>query len=662
MRAAATLSCVTVLAIACARSAAPPAERPAPEPIPGLEPARPLPPALEVEPSRLPPVPAVDGPLAIRVVYPPARAVVSVRDSSFLFGSVGSGRASLAINGQPVRVWPNGTWLAWVRFPEGPAMRFELEARRGEELIRATHEVQRAPRFTPRGRLWVDTTSFTPRGLVWWPPDEPLPIAVRATEGASVRLLLPGGGVVPLSAVPDWGPVDEGLRAFDRDTANLARPPRRDRYAGALRGMRLGPDLGSPFGSPRDPATPEATLEAVLGGDTVRVRWPLRVTLLSDPPTAALLDDDRERTGRTDGITVGRALPGGTYHWFFPNGTRAAVAGRVNGDLRLRLSERNEAWVAAAEAVGLGPGAAAGRAVVGSLTATARPGRVQVRIPVSSVIPYRVDEDEGGLTLTLHGAAADPNWIRYGETPGLLRPVTWRQASRDEAEFRLALARPLWGYRVRWERSDLLIDLRAAPALDESRPLRGRLIVVDPGHPPGGATGPGGLTEAEANYGIAEELQALLARAGAVVVLTRGPGESLELWPRVRLADTLDADLLVSIHNNALPDGVNPFGNSGSSVFYFHPRSLSLARAVQAALVRRTGLRDLGVARGDLALVRGTWMPSILTEGMFMMLPEHEAALASPAGRRAYAEAVFEGIQAFLREVARGPAGREGGL
>ncbi len=334
----------------------------------------------------------------------------------------------------------------------------------------------------------------------------------------------------------------------------------------------------------------------------------------------------------------------------------------MNGDLRLRLSERSEAWVAAAEAVGLGPGAAAGRAVVGSLTATARPGRVQVRIPVSAVIPYRVDEDEDGLVLTLYGAAADPNWIRYGETPGLLRPVTWRQATRDEVEFRLALARPLWGYRVRWERSDLLIDLRAAPDVDESRPLRGRLIVVDPGHPPGGATGPGGLTEAEANYGIAEELQALLARAGAVVVLTRGPGESLELWPRVRLADTLDADLLVSIHNNALPDGVNPFGNSGSSVFYFHPRSLSLARAVQAALVRRTGLRDLGVARGDLALVRGTWMPSILTEGMFMMLPEHEAALASPPGRRAYAEAVFEGIQAFLREVARGPAGREGGL
>ena len=47
-------------------------------------------------------------------------------------------------------------------------------------------------------------------------------------------------------------------------------------------------------------------------------------------------------------IAVGRAVPGGTYHWFFPDGTRAAVSGRLNDDLRLRLSPESEAWIAAA--------------------------------------------------------------------------------------------------------------------------------------------------------------------------------------------------------------------------------------------------------------------------------------------------------------------------
>jgi N-acetylmuramoyl-L-alanine amidase len=41
-------------------------------------------------------------------------------------------------------------------------------------------------------------------------------------------------------------------------------------------------------------------------------------------------------------------------------------------------------------------------------------------------------------------------------------------------------------------------------------------------------------------------------------------------------------------------------------------------------------------------------MPSVLTEGLFMMVPDQEAALGSPAGRRLYAEAVFDGIRRFL--------------
>jgi N-acetylmuramoyl-L-alanine amidase len=78
-----------------------------------------------------------------------------------------------------------------------------------------------------------------------------------------------------------------------------------------------------------------------------------------------------------------------------------------------------------------------------------------------------------------------------------------------------------------------------------------------------------------------------------------------------------------------------------------------LARAIQAELVRRLGLRDLGIGRGDLALVRGTWMPSVLTEGLFMILPDQEAALRDPRGQQLYALALFEGIRNFLRQRAR---------
>jgi N-acetylmuramoyl-L-alanine amidase len=233
--------------------------------------------------------------------------------------------------------------------------------------------------------------------------------------------------------------------------------------------------------------------------------------------------------------------------------------------------------------------------------------------------------------------------------------VAWDQDRREEVALTVELERSVWGFATVWERGDLVLDIRRPPDLDEGESLKGRWIAVDPGHPPGGSTGPTGYREAEANLGIGLEVKRLLEEQGARVLITRTGDVPIDLWPRVDTAQRAGAELLVSIHNNALPDGVNPLTNNGSSVYYNHPRSVPLARAIQAELVRRLGVRDLGIGRGDLALVRTTWMPSVLTEGLFMIVPEQEAALRSPRGRQIYAEAVVEGIRRFLRERATEP-------
>ena len=359
------------------------------------------------------------------------------------------------------------------------------------------------------------------------------------------------------------------------------------------------------------------------------------------------LDPDPDRTGTTDGLTKGRTVPGGTYTWFFPEGTRARVMGRINDDLRIALSRTSSAWVAAREAR---PFSGPAPAVVGSITLTSQPDRIAARIPVGVRLPFQVLEEPRGLTLVLYGAQSDVNWLRYGREDSLVSLVTTRQASSDELELHFRLGLPVWGYRTRWQGTDLVLEIRRPPVRDARRPLGGLSIVLDPGHPPLGATGPTGFTEAEANLLVALQLAPLLEREGARVLLTRRGPEPMGLAERVRFADSVDADLLISIHNNGLPDGVNPFTNNGASVFYNHPRALPLARAIQRGLVQRTGLRDLGVARGDLALTRATWMPAVLTEGMFMMIPEQEAALRSAEGRRLYAGAILDGIRTFLEE------------
>src|SRR5439155_12853025 len=117
-------------------------------------------------------------------------------------------------------------------------------------------------------------------------------------------------------------------------------------------------------------------------------------------------------------------------------------------------------------------------------------------------------------------------------------------------------------------------------------------IVLDPGHPPVGATGPTGLWEPVATLAIALKAKALLEQAGATVLLTRTDSLPVDLYPRTHFAELHDAEVLVSIHANALPDGLNPFVNNGTSVYYFHPRTpSSVTRA-------RSNARASGALRG----------------------------------------------------------------
>ncbi len=593
----------------------------------------------------------VHGSIRVRVTYPGPSDVVEAGDSSYLYGSVGEGSAHLSINGQRVPVWPNGAWLAWIPFPRDSVMSFTLHATALGDSATLVYRVRRAHFTPPHEGLWVDTASFFPRGKVWWPAAEYLPLSVRAKEGARLTLRLSDGTSIPLEAEPTRQEVPAGIRAFDRDPLNLVRPVLADRYRGVIRGVGLGQHPGAILG-PDPVSLPDGLspiLEAVLAGDTIHVRWPLGLAMMDTLPMMAALDDDPSRTGETDRITVGRALPAGTYHWFFPTGTQAVVRGRMNGDLRVELAQNHLVWVAASEATVHSVGIMR-PAVVGSATLSPQSDRSLFRIPVSRPIPVQVEETEHGLVLTLYGAVGDVNWIRYGGTDPFVRTIAWRQAQSDVVEFTFDLDAPVWGYRSRWDNGDLVLEIRRPPLIDGQHPLRGRLIAIDPGHPPIGATGPTGLSEAEANLGVATIVRDLLRAAGARVIMTRSTDRPIELWPRIRMADSLDAEILVSIHNNALPDGVNPFTNNGSSVFYNHPKSLPLARFVQRQLIRRLGLRDLGVTRGDLAMARPTWMPAILTEGLYLIMPDQEAALRAEGGRRLYAEAVVDGLREYLAD------------
>jgi N-acetylmuramoyl-L-alanine amidase len=488
----------------------------------------------------LPPVPRATGPLALRSVYPTPQTPLPRVDSSFVYGSVGSGAARLTINGAPVEVAPNGAFIAFVPVPASGT--YSLVAETGGQ---------------------VETGSVTYKMP---PPPSPAPAA-------------PAAPTIPAPAPPST-------------TGDYAAP---------------------------------------------------RAATVTGPDTLATGSD----------VVIGRPSPTGTYRWFLPRGARLHVTGRRGDQYRVRLDSATTAWfpvksLRVADSTAAPPAAAS----VGAVTLRPAEQWVDVRVAAGGA-PFLVEGADSAVDLTVYaaGTPAAPS----GSDPWI-SGAAWSAPTPGAARLRLSLARPLWGYKAFYEPDGtLVVRLRRPPTLDPSDPLRGLRIVIDPGHPPAGATGPTGMREAEANLAVGLELARQLQARGAAVTLTRSDSTAVPLEDRVNLAVRTDAQLLLSIHNNAFAEGMNPFRTNGTSTYYFHPFSAPLARALDREIASVTRITDLGAKRENLALVRPSWMPSTLTESLYMPIPEQEAALKDPGFVHRLAAAHVRGIEDFLRTLGTTP-------
>jgi N-acetylmuramoyl-L-alanine amidase len=571
----------------------------------------------------LPPIPNVVGPIALRVVYPPAGSRIAARDSNFIFGSVGSGTASLRINGRPVQVNPNGSFLAFLPVPvtADTVGIYEIEVAQGSDTVRAQHRVipPSPPLELPAaGPLIVDSASLAPRTRLIPERWEPIRVSVRVAGDANAELQLPDGARLPMVSA-----------------ASAARPRV---VATEVPAVRLASG---------------AWVQVVRGRDSVRLA--LGRVPLSDSagPRFARLGAAPSTLPDTDRVITGRPVAGGTYKWFFIPGTVAEVTGVVGTATRIRLDTSLQVFVDSTEIAPLPPGTPAPRRVAGNARVVASAAWSDVRIPMAEAPPYSVDTEPNALVLTLYGTSANTDIINFTSTDSIVRRVTWRQVTNDRAEYRIELHSAPFGYLVMWDRGALVLRVRATPVIDRNRPLNGLVIAVDAGHPPAGSTGPTGLYEAVATLGISERLKTYLEQRGATVVMTRTAPGAVGLVDRPMMARRANAHAFVSIHLNAFPDGVNPFDRHGTGTYYFNSWSEPLARFVQGGMVRRMGLRDLGVYYDNLAVLRPTWMPSVLCEGAFLMIPEQEAALRTPEFQDAYARGVAEGLEEYFRSLRR---------
>ena len=158
-----------------------------------------------------------------------------------------------------------------------------------------------------------------------------------------------------------------------------------------------------------------------------------------------------------------------------------------------------------------------------------------------------------------------------------------------------------------------------------------QIVVIDPGHggSDSGAVG-NGLSEKSVNYKQAKALYQLLeADSNIKVYMTRETDVYPTLAFRTTLANEIEADLFVSIHNNSASASIR-----GAETLYYpsttDTRGKQVAQIVQNALVNKCGMVNRGIkARSDLYVLRTSNMPAILIETGFISNAADAALLGS---------------------------------
>jgi N-acetylmuramoyl-L-alanine amidase len=221
------------------------------------------------------------------------------------------------------------------------------------------------------------------------------------------------------------------------------------------------------------------------------------------------------------------------------------------------------------------------------------------------------------------------------------------------------------------------------------RKLRIKKIVIDPGHggKDPGATGKRGLHEKTAVLYIGKLVKRYIEENTQIeCVLTRDRDVFIPLEERTKLADSIHADLFISIHLNANRNR----RTEGCEVYFLSPAKTNWARAVAArenqslkfegkvpssevesifwdlaqneylkesnklagflvrSIVEETGSKPRGVSQANFFVLRGAYMPAVLVEAEFLSNPKWEKRLKTDEFRRKISLGIYNGIREFI--------------
>lgn len=319
-------------------------------------------------------------------------------------------------------------------------------------------------------------------------------------------------------------------------------------------------------------------------------------------------------------------------------------------------------------------------------------GRIDILIRGGSFSKQLGFEAPGGLIEGV-GASEEPEGARITVTLGSMKPAyrvfpqldpngivvkVWTRALTEIPEPALRPPRRV-AWQERFSEDKVALDV----------------VVIDPGHGGSnrGSVGATGYLEKDFNLTVARKLKAALERDGLEVMLTRSDDIFVPLETRTELANSVGADMFISIHAN----GFTSKEAGGFEVYFLSPPADETARYVvatengdiQPAPILSEGKDDVafilwdaaqsefvaessylaqlvneeiagfaripnrGVKQADFFVLKGAYLPGILVETAFITNPGEEAMLKEESFQDSLVRAVATAVERFKQDYNR---------
>jgi N-acetylmuramoyl-L-alanine amidase len=575
----------------------------------------------------------------ITVIYPnPVHRIDA--PSTYFIGNTNPG-SQFTINGRRINLHKEGIFVTMVPLSPGTNV-FNLRSSRDGMVKEKTFRITSPypEKALPAWPLQIATNTIKPDGTVIYSPGEIINVSFKGSPGRNASFSISDSIKIAMTELPPE--IDTVKKLVLGEVYGMPGVPVKGYYNGIYR-VKPEDDLKN------------APLKIHLSdgsGTSKTVQSQTSITTWQPYKNPRVAEVTRDKATVRTGPGDARLTP-------LPIGTRLHLTGFESGHYRFKLAENLEGYISSNQVKLLPAGTPVPFTEIRSINLQHVYNSTLVHIPVTRKIPFLVDQsvDQSKLSITLYGAKADTDIIKYDMKDGYLDQIKWSQPANNVYVLDILFKKnQQWGYDLYYVGEaakgtlKLIIQIKYPPRVDTENPLKDKVIAIDPGHGgwEKGAVGPGGIPEKQINLEMSKKLAKMLEDKGARPVLTRYSDVALGIYERPDFAASKKADIFLSIHNNAIPDGRDPNIEHGSSCYYYHPMAMELARSVHKQLLTQLKLPDFGLYYDNLALPREHRMPSVLIEVAFMINPQEYLLLKDPDFQEKSAKAILDGLHDFF--------------